>query len=88
MTPELCAIASDWRQGRSYVHTYICEKIAASAVPDYKAVLSALEELGLEVVAQVANGVSVLNPQTGNRFTLKGAIYQRNWTYPALELGR
>jgi len=83
MTQELCAIAADWRQGRSYVHTYICEKIAASTVPDHKAILSALEELGLEVVAQLASGISVLNPQTGNRFTLKGTIYQQNWTYSA-----
>lgn len=83
MTSELCAEASDWRQGRSYVHTYICEKIIASVVLDHKSILSALEGLGLKVIEQVQNGVSVLNPQTGNRFTLKGAMYQPDWVHCA-----
>lgn len=83
MTSELCAEASDWRQGRSYVHTYICEKIIAYAVLDHKSIVTAIEELGLEVIEQVQTGVSVLNPQTGNRFTLRGAMYQPDWVHPA-----
>ena len=83
MTSELCEIASDWRQGRSYVHTYICEKIVASAIIDHKGIVDALEELGLQVMGQIASGISVISPQTGNRFTLRGAMYQPNWVrYP------
>lgn len=81
MTSQLYAQASDWRQGRSYVHTYICEKIIASVALDHKSILIAIEELGLKVIEQVQTGMSVLNPQTGNRFTLKGAMYQPGWVH-------
>lgn len=80
MTSEVRVGASDWRQGRGYIHTYICEKIASSTVGNRCDILMILHELGLEITGQTIDSVSVSNPQTGNRFTLRGKIYHENWT--------
>ncbi|WP_247645064.1 hypothetical protein [Brucella pituitosa] len=80
MTINTHRLASDWRQGRGYIHTYICEKIASSTVGNRCDILMILHELGLEITGQTIDSVSVINPQTGNRFTLRGKNYHENWT--------
>lgn len=72
---------TDWRQGRGYVHSFICDRIAVAQFYDRNLIVTALKEAGLVIVAQTAADLTVLNPDTGNRFTLRGAIYHQNWIY-------
>ncbi len=76
MTKDAMQAVQDWRQGRGYVHSFVCDYIASMQSSDRSIIIEALEEAGLHVVQQTAVDVTVSNPDTGNQFTLRGPVYR------------
>ncbi|WP_343315121.1 hypothetical protein AAIB41_16645 [Brucella sp. BE17] len=72
---------TDWRQGRGYVHSFVCDRIAAAQFCNRALIVKALKEAGLAILRQTADDITILDPDTGNSFTLRGTIYRRNWVY-------
>ncbi|QPN28638.1 hypothetical protein I5770_08535 [Brucella sp. BO2] len=77
MSMNAMKLMTDWREGRGYVHTYVCEQIAAAGRTDRAFITEILAKAGLEVVRQAADSLTVLIPETGKNFTLRGAIYNQ-----------
>lgn len=75
MTQEAIHAARDWRQGRGYVHSFVCDHIASTQSCDRNSIIEALETIGLNILQQTKDDLTVLNPRTGNQFTLRGPVY-------------
>ena len=73
----LKTMTEDWREGRGYVHTYICEHIVAAKRSDRAFIVETLAKAGLEITRQAADGLTVLIPESGKSFTLRGAVHNQ-----------
>ena len=58
---------------------YITKRIEAGLVTDRDRIISSFTELGLEIPRQGKNYITVLDPETNNRYRLKGGIYEASW---------
>jgi hypothetical protein len=68
---------------------YLVQRIEAGAVRDRSEMVEALKEAGLQVNRQGKDYLSVVDPETGKKYRLKGAIYGADFTPEACrELGR
>jgi len=69
------------REGREGIHEYLTGLIAAEAVTDRSSMVLALKEAGLEVTREGKDYVTVRDPESDERFRMKGRIYEKDWTY-------
>ena len=58
---------------------YITKRIEAGLVTDRDRIISSFTELGLEIPRQGENYITVLDPETKDRYRLKGGIYEASW---------
>ncbi len=63
---------------RQWIGEYLLERVTAGAVRDRAGVVAALGELGLEVTRQGRHYVTARHPDTGDRWRLKGALYEQD----------
>ena len=63
---------------RQWIGEYLLERVTAGAVRDRAGVVAALGELGLEVTRQGRHYVTARHPETGDRWRLKGALYEQD----------
>ena len=65
---------------RDAVHGYLTAQIASGAVYDRTSLVQSLEGAGMEVSRQGKDYVTAVDPVSGDRFRLKGTIYEQGWT--------
>ena len=69
------------REGREGIHGYLTALVEAERVTDRKSMVLALQEAGLQVPRQGKDYLTVHDPESGEKFRMKGRIYERDWTY-------
>lgn len=67
-------------QGRDAIHDYLTTQIASGVVYDRVSLIQSLSDAGMEVSRQGKDYVTAVDPESGDRFRLKGAIYEQGWT--------
>ena len=63
---------------RQWLGEYLLERVTAGTVRGRAGVVAALGELGLEVTRQGRHYVTARHPETGDRWRLKGALYEHD----------
>jgi len=58
---------------------YITQRIEAGLVTNQNDIVKSFAELGLEIPRQSKNYITVVDPETKNRYRLKGGIYEASW---------
>ena len=58
---------------------YITKRIEAELVTNRDDIVSSFAEIGLEIPRQSKNYITVVDPDTNNRYRLKGGIYEASW---------
>ena len=58
---------------------YITQRIEARLITNRDDIINSFTELGLEIPRQSKNYITVLDPETKNRYRLKGGIYEASW---------
>lgn len=58
---------------------YITQRIEASLITNRDDIINSFAELGLEIPRQGKNYITVVDPETNNRYRLKGGIYEASW---------
>lgn len=69
------------REGREGIHEYLAGLVASEAVTDRASMVQAVQEAGLEVTRQGKDFITVRDPESDERFRMKGRIYEKDWTY-------
>ena len=64
---------------RELIGQHLMARVAAGTVTDRAGVVAALEELDLEVTRQGEHYVTARHPETGDRWRLKGTLYERDF---------
>ena len=72
---------------RDSVTAYLEGKILTGEIENRADIVAALHEAGLETPRQGKNYITAMDPDTGDRWRLKGRIYEKDWTRDA-ELDR
>ena len=80
-TPERAHEGFRLREGREGVHAYLTALVAAERVTDRETMVAALQEAGLQVPRQGKDYLTVQDPESGEKFRMKGRIYEKGWTY-------
>lgn len=75
------------REGREALHELLTGLVGAGAIQDRAGLVAALEGAGMTVPRQGKDYITVQDPETEERFRLKGRIYEKDWSYDA-ELDR
>lgn len=75
------------REGREALHSLLTGLIGAGVIQDRAGMVAALEDAAMTVPRQGKDYITVQDPETEERFRLKGRIYEKDWTYDA-ELDR
>ena len=75
------------REGREALHGLLLGLVGAGAIQDRAGLVAALEDAGMTVPRQGKDYITVQDPETEERFRLKGRIYEKDWSYDA-ELDR
>jgi len=75
------------REGREALHGLLTGLVEAGVVRDRAGLVAALEDAGMAVPRQGKDYITVQDPETDERFRLKGRIYEKDWSYDA-ELDR
>ena len=76
------AVAEDPRQALT---AYLTEGVVAGAIQDRAGIVQALEEVGLTVPRQGAHYLTAQDPETGEKWRLKGVLYEREFEGQGLE---
>lgn len=58
---------------------YITKRIEARLITNRDDIINSFTELGLEIPRQGKNYITVVDPETNNRYRLKGGIYEASW---------
>ena len=69
------------REGREGIHAYLTALVAAERVTDRGSMVLTLQEAGLQVPRQGKDYLTVHDPDSGEKFRMKGRIYEKEWTY-------
>nr|CRY94324.1 hypothetical protein [uncultured prokaryote] len=69
------------REGREGIHAYLTALVASQSVTDRASMMQAIREAGLEVTREGKDYITVQDPESDERFRMKGRIYERGWTY-------
>lgn len=64
---------------RLLINDYLVQRIENGSVKNRETIVLALHEAGLETPREGRNYITVLNPESGEKFRLKGAIYDESW---------
>lgn len=75
------------REGREALHGLLTDLVGAGLIQDRAGMVAALEDAGMTIPRQGKDYITVQDPETEERFRLKGRIYEKDWTYDA-ELDR
>ena len=67
------------------ITAYLSQQVELGLVNDRTSLLASLHEAGLETPRTGKNYITVLDPQTGERFRLRGAFYERDFKPANLE---
>ena len=76
------AVAEDPRQALT---AYLTEGVVAGAIQDRAGIVQALEEVGLTVPRQGEHYLTAQDPATGQKWRLKGVLYERDFEGQGLE---
>lgn len=76
------AVAEDPRQALT---AYLTEGVVAGAIQDRAGIVQALEEVGLTVPRQGEHYLTAQDPETGEKWRLKGVLYERDFEGQGLE---
>ena len=76
------AVAEDPRQ---VLTAYLTEGVVAGAIQDRAGIVQALEEVGLTVPRQGEHYLTAQDPETGQKWRLKGVLYERDFEGQGLE---
>jgi len=64
---------------RELIRDYLLGRIESEAIQDRAGLVAALQEAGLEVTRQGKHYITALDPESGSRWRLKGAIYEADF---------
>ena len=64
---------------RELIGQHLMARVSVGTVTDRAGVVGALEELGLEVTRQGEHYVTARHPESGDRWRLKGTLYERDF---------
>ena len=71
---------------RTLIRDYLVQRVEHGAVKGRADVVSALEDVGLEVPRQGKDYITARDPDTGKRWRLKGELYERDFEPERLDL--
>ncbi|WP_282091228.1 relaxase/mobilization nuclease domain-containing protein [Epibacterium ulvae] len=66
-------------QGREALHEWILDQISVGIITDRASMIDALTDAGFEIPRSSKNYITVKDPDTGERWRLKGEIFNENW---------
>ena len=79
--PERAQEGYRLREGREGIHEYLTGLVASQSVTDRASMVQAIREAGLEVTREGKDYLTVQDPESDERFRMKGRIYEKDWTY-------
>ena len=79
--PERAQEGYRLREGREGIHEHLVGLVAAEVVTDRASMVRALRDAGLEVTRESKEFITVRDPETDEKFRMKGRIYEKDWTY-------
>ena len=71
---------------RTLIRDYLVQRVEHGAVKDRAEVVSALEDVGLDVTRQGKDYITARDPDSGKRWRLKGELYERDFEPERLDL--
>ncbi|MBU2959212.1 relaxase/mobilization nuclease domain-containing protein [Paracoccus sp. 1_MG-2023] len=71
--------APDRAAGRDGLHAWVGDQISMGLIEDRAGMVAALTDAGFEVPRAGKNYLTVKDPETEERFRLKGVIFHENW---------
>lgn len=77
--PIVFVAAKNREEAREVVHEYLMDQIALGLVGCRTEMLTALKDVGVNVVRQGPHYLTVTVPETDMRIRLKGGIYDASW---------
>lgn len=66
-------------QGREALHDWILDQISVGAITDRASMIDALADAGFEIPRTSKNYITAKDPDTGERWRLKGEIFHDDW---------
>ena len=69
---------------RQVLTAYLTEGVVAGVIQDRAGIVQALEEVGLTVPRQGEHYLTAQDPETGEKWRLKGVLYERDFEGPGL----
>lgn len=66
-------------QGREALHDWILDQISVGTITDRASLIDALADAGFEIPRASQNYITAKDPDTGERWRLKGDIFHENW---------
>ena len=79
--PERAQEGFRLREGREGVHEYLTSLVVAQSVTDRASMVQAIREVGLEVAREGKDYITVQDPESAERFRMKGRIYEKDWKF-------
>ena len=70
-------------EAREVIHDWLLDRIETGAIQDRGGIVSSLKAAGFEIPRAGKNYITALDPDTGERFRLKGEIFNEDWTREA-----
>ncbi|CUI37790.1 relaxase/mobilization nuclease domain-containing protein [Cognatishimia activa] len=66
-------------QGREALHDWILDQISVGTITDRASMIDALADVGFEIPRASKNYITAQDPDTGERWRLKGEIFHDDW---------
>lgn len=66
-------------QGRKELHEWILDQISVGTITDRASMIGALTDVGFEIPRASKNYITAQDPDTGERWRLKGEIFHEDW---------
>ncbi|WP_191287351.1 relaxase family protein [Aliiroseovarius zhejiangensis] len=66
-------------QGREAIHDWILDQISVGTISDRASMIDALTDAGFEIPRASKNYITTKDPDTGERWRLKGEIFHDDW---------
>ncbi|WP_096872886.1 relaxase/mobilization nuclease domain-containing protein [Phaeobacter piscinae] len=66
-------------QGREALHDWILDQISVGTITDRASMIDALSEVGFDIPRASKNYITAKDPDTGERWRLKGEIFHDDW---------
>ncbi|QLL43315.1 relaxase/mobilization nuclease domain-containing protein [Sulfitobacter pontiacus] len=72
-------------QGREALHDWILDQVSVGTITDRASMIDALTDAGFEIPRSSKNYITARDPDTGERWRLKGEIFNENWQVTPVE---